>query len=253
MGLYLSVPGADYSASAAKLGTQTFLAEDPLPFLALPGLVNWWRAEDAVQTGGITSIKDRVAGASLSAASGAASPTPTTVSGKIGLSFDGGDQLTGAAYARKDAYTWLIVHKAQDTALATSCFLAGTGTSPINSWYQFTDGTVKARNFSGQPQSTAGKIVAGATKILGMSFDPVTHKYGFSFDGVFDKYIDVSSVQAGSENASTAFSVGADSSGGNKLTGTLFDIYQFDRDYHAAGNAAYFAWVVSKLKTRYGL
>ncbi|KQV66650.1 hypothetical protein [Caulobacter sp. Root343] len=256
MGLYVGIPGSDYATSPAKQGTQTFPSDDPLPFLALPGLVNWWRGDDAVQLSSVTSVKDRIAGVSLASINSAQSPSLSTVGGKQGLLFAGAQTMSAAASVVKNsAYTWVIVQKAA-ASLTTGAYILTAGTAPTANWYQWADGHTSARTASGtpgQPASDAGKVIANATQIIGLSFDSTGVKYGFSFDGVFNKSVPITSGQAGAESVATSFNFGASNLLGNPFSGTIFDIFQFDRDYHAAASAAYWAWLVSKLKIRYGI
>lgn len=74
MGLYLAAPGADFSAAAGKLGTQSFPPRDAMPYFGIAGLTNWWAAEDAAASTGIVSLVDRIGGQSAIAPSAAGSP-----------------------------------------------------------------------------------------------------------------------------------------------------------------------------------
>ena len=259
MVLYIGIPGADLSAVPAKQGTQTFLSDDPLPILSLPGLLNWWNGDDAAVAASILSWTDRVQSKTLAAASAGVSPTIITGdNGKKAVHFVGAGKLDGPAATLNQAntYTLLYVLKPSNPLVIGALVGGNSGAGIGRVSYQWNTGYLAARNGNAgapsQPSSSAGKIVASTTVIAAQSFDAANMKYGFSFNGVFDKYVGITGI-SGAEDQATAFTMAGTPGGTNLWSGDMYDLFLFAGDLHATANAGVLAYIIAKMKSRYGI
>ena len=253
MGLYITVPGANFAGAAGQLGTQAFPPRDAMPYFGIPQLVNWWAAEDASTVGGMTTIVDRINGITAQAPAIGVSPAITTDGGLAALNFNTGPYMTLPASAELAAASWTWVIVVKPTALPAASpyqmsLIGGGGSSTAHRSWIMNTGAVKGQNGVPNVTSTAAKLSAGARCIVGISWNGT--QMGFSFNGHFDQYIAMATAPVVESTVSIGSNNGA---GGQPLNGLIYDVMQFNGDMHAPANATQWNYIVGQLDTYYGL
>lgn len=255
MGIYIPIPGTDYSAAVGKIGTTPLIAaNDPFPVLELPGLANWWSGEDAAFNAGIMSWNDRVSGKALIAPSVLGSPSVTAINGSPVVTFDGTNDyldVDGSVGLLTGFSLLYVLSSPNPTASQLSCVTPVDASSTAQSVYLWPGGYIgtTAKLNVAQVNSSNGKVAVSTPTIVVAAYDGAQWK--FSFNGVYDKALDPASTGPGATAA--LFRLGASGNKNNKFTGSMAEVMQFNGNLLSSANSLYFNWLIRRLKARYAI
>jgi len=246
---YLTIPGADFSASPNRLRTAV-IDPDGNYLSKIPSLVTWFRADDVKSSGGLVDWKDRKGLLKLTPDSAPVNPIVATVGGPKAVVFDGTKRLRGPASLQL-LNNFTLIYVLQPSAGFGDGMLSGGFHSSGNGLqvYMLGNGAFQGQVRAGQAGSLAGVFAASVSVIAAMSWDGTTLR--FSKNG--GAPTSIVPTTPGATVATTELLIGA-YYGQNFTRMSLFDLMQFNVDLLGNSNQALdYSRVIARMKARYGI
>jgi len=246
---YLTIPGADFSASPNRLRTAV-IDPDGNYLSKIPSLVTWFRADDVKTSGGLVDWKDRKGPLKLTPESAAFNPATGIVAGRKAVMFDGTKRLRGPASLQLlNNFTMIYVLQPGggfgDGLLSGGFHPSGDGLLV----YMLGNGALQAQVRVGQAGSLPAVFGAGVSVIAAVSWDGTTLRFSKN-GGAPTSFVPTT---PGATVAFTELLVGA-YYGQNFTKMNLFDLMQFNVDLLGNSNQALdYSRVIARMKARYGI